>query len=180
MIQIQSEHLSLEPVEHRHIDLGWLDWMNDNEILSQISAQKCSRRDLTEYLENAESILFLAVSDRTSGEYIANLRLYLLTDGSLSFGRIIGNFRFRGRGYGQELVRIACDLGLRYLNYPEMIVGNSRSNHASAKSKKRVGFKEISDSEKSSRGLDQGSDFYKLKRADYLKSHSESLQGSSN
>ena len=131
------------PVSDVHIETGWLSWMNNSLITENLSATgPFTRESLSDYLSNTKSILFLACYSE-EGVYFGNLRLYEIEEGVASFGRLIGEDKYRGSGYGKLLSELASSLLFDFFNYPYIIVGNDTKNLASAASKNKTGFRKL-------------------------------------
>ncbi|MDB9963294.1 GNAT family N-acetyltransferase [Pseudomonadales bacterium] len=139
--------ISCVPVSYSHIESGWLDWMNNPAITQNLSAEgSYTKERLCDYLNETTSILFLACySD--AGVYFGNLRLYKIADEAASFGRLIGDEKYKGSGYGKLMSELATSLLFDFFRYDTIIVGNNRSNLASAASKLKTGFRKLSESE---------------------------------
>ena len=129
------------PVSEDHIHLGWLGWMNDEEILRHLSSPRLTYTEdhLKMYLRSSNSLCFFACYTQDD-VYFGNLRIYRIGKTSLSFGRLIGEEKYRGVGYGTKLSSLALNFCLDYLKFDCVIVGNEVSNKASSLSKIKSGF----------------------------------------
>ena len=136
------DDIYLLPVTTNNIHLGWLSWMNNTEITKYLSSdkKKYNEEDLKRYLENNESLAFLACYNMSDQVYFGNLRIYQLSPGILSFGRLIGDLKFKGLGYGTKMTKVALDLCFNRFNAEMILVGNREKNLASLSSKKKLGF----------------------------------------
>ena len=154
------------PVSHEHINMGWLSWMNNSLITKHLDGgnQQYSRQDLLKYLNEKKSKFFLACYSKNH-IYFGNLRIYELTKGVVSFGRLIGHDDFIGKGFGKKLCDLANLLIFNQLKYETIVVGNKKENIQSAKSKIKSGFHLASEKELVSIGLKKhpNDDFYILK-----------------
>jgi len=144
--KILYDDLFFYPVTSQNIKLGWLDWMNDKRVVEFLSAESksYSERDLKEYLEHHDSLVFLGCYCAATNIYFGNLRIYKISSQLLSFGRLIGNPSFRGCGYGKKLTEVAIDLCFNWFGGDRILVGNNKKNIASALSKVRAGFSKAS------------------------------------
>ncbi len=142
------------PVSYEHINQGWLSWMNNTNITTHINQnnQQYTNQDLVKYLDEKRSKFFLACYSKNQ-VYFGNLRIYELTKGVASFGRLIGHDKFTGKGFGKKLCDLAISLIFNYLKYDTIVVGNQKKNIQSAKSKIQSGFRLASEEELFSLGL---------------------------
>ena len=159
---LNYKNISCIPISCKHIENGWLDWMNDAAVTQNLSVRGLSTKEtLYDYLNKTKSILFLACYCET-GIYFGNLRLYEITNGVASFGRIIGEEKYRGLGYGKLMSELATSLLFDFFRYSHIIVGNKSSNLASAASKTKSGFRKLTESELSFylKNWESGADYY--------------------
>ena len=160
-----------ESVTCRHIDDGWLRWMNNPEVTKYLTGGelKYTRSDLVHYLNRNDHINFLACYDYL-GNYFGNLRLYEIADGCASFGRLIGDPALHGKGYGKELVNFATHLLFDFYEYSKILVGNSASNLSSKNSKISVGYTLADNRILDDFGIteDVNYEYYIFSKSDYL------------
>ena len=130
------------PVKSENINAGWLEWMNNFQITQYIIAEskKYTVEDMQNYLDSDDFLVFLACYRRVDDFYLGNLRIYQLSPGILSFGRLIGDLRFHGLGYGTKLTKVAIDLCFNWFRTDLIVVGNHEEQKASAVSKIKAGF----------------------------------------
>lgn len=136
------DEIYLLPIKRRHIKLGWLNWMNNHKLTNYLSAKKKNYKaaDLQKYLEEDDSLTFLACYDSLNNIYFGNLRIYQIRPEILSFGRLIGNLNFQGKGYGTKMCNIALDLCFNNFKAELVVVSNDRKNKSSQISKIKAGF----------------------------------------
>jgi len=167
---LNYDDLYFLPVTKENITAGWLEWMNDFEITKYLSAESKTYTfdDLQRYLDSDDSLAFLACYRKLDDVYLGNLRIYRLLPGILSFGRLIGDSRFHGLGYGTKLNKVALDLCFRWFRASLVVVGNHKDNKASAVSKMNAGFSIADSSLLAAWGLNLENAVY-MNREEFLK-----------
>jgi len=150
------------PIKSENINAGWLEWMNNPHITKYLSAEskKYTVEDMQNYLDSDNSLAFLACYNRVDDVYLGNLRIYELSPGILSFGRLIGDKRFHGLGYGTKLNKVAIDLCFNWFGADLIVVANHEENKASAVSKIKAGFSIADNSLLAEWGLDLSNAVY--------------------
>lgn len=141
-LTLSYDDLYFLPVKKENINAGWLDWMNNDEITKYLTSEskRYTIKDLQEYLDSDDSLVFLACYRKLDNIYLGNLRIYKLKPGILSFGRLIGDESFHGLGYGTKLNKVAIDLCFKWFRAEWVVVGNHKANKASSVSKIKTGF----------------------------------------
>jgi RimJ/RimL family protein N-acetyltransferase len=141
-LRLTFDDLYFLPVESENIYSGWLEWMNNPEITRYLSAKSkaYTAQDLLLYLDADDSMAFLACYRDLDDAYLGNLRIYQVAPGVMSFGRLIGETRFHGHGYGTKLNEVALELCFRWFDAKVVVVGNHKENKASFASKMKSGF----------------------------------------
>ena len=170
-LKLQYKDIYLKPVTKEHIQKGWAKWLRDPDINLYIKNKKnINKRYLEKYLKK-NHILFLACYCSKSKKYFGNLRIYLLSKNTFSFGRLIGEKNFINKGYGTKLALIAQDICFNWLNAKEIIVGNHKANQNSILSKKKTGFKKINLQKiiKFKLNLNKKYEFYSITKTQYTK-----------
>ena len=142
-IILKYKKITCKLVNTQHIDCGWLDWMNNAETIQNLSVKgPFLKNDLCAYLKETDSLLFLACYSET-GIYFGNLRIYQTSEKIASFGRLIGDENYRGKGYGTLMSELAISLIFDFFKFETIIVGNKSNNHASKVSKIKSGFRKL-------------------------------------
>ena len=153
---LNYDDLYFLPVKRENISAGWLEWMNNHQVTKYLSAEskKYTVEDLQRYLDSDDSLAFLACYRILDDAYLGNLRIYQVAPDILSFGRLIGDRRFHGLGYGTKLSKVALELCFTWFGANLVVVGNHKENKASAVSKINTGFSVASSSLLAEWGLD--------------------------
>ena len=127
----------LRPLEVEDIDKGWLDWVNNPDTSSELTSigenKKLTQNDLKNYLENSQMPIakMFAICLKEDDTYIGNARISSIdyNHSKCSYGRFIGNVKYRGKGFGSEVVKLIlfhCFLRLE-LNRVSSIKSNEKA-----------------------------------------------------
>lgn len=140
-VVIEYDNLTFKNVTTKHIEMGWLEWLENPQVAANLTTppNDLSFSTLQSYLNDGDFHYFLAGHLRTDNTYIGNLRVYRLTSGAYSFGRLIAP-QYQGQGYGTIFSKVAQLLVFDRLKGNLLIVGNGIKNIVSRQSKVRSGF----------------------------------------
>ena len=145
--KIESENLYLSPmmVEDARIHCKWL---NDHRVTDGIGKTKdvTTIENEVEYLENITKSgshnfsIILKENDQLIGS-CALMNIDQVNQTS-EVGILIGEDSARGKGYGQETLKILLDYGFNTLNLHNIYLGVYSFNEQAINCYKKVGFKE--------------------------------------
>lgn len=123
-------------------------WMNDFEVTRYLGqASKCiSQEGEKKILENLvcdghNYAVVLKEEDRLIGN--ASIFDIQHIHQRAEIGLFIGEAKDRGKGYGQEVVKLLVDYGFRYLNLNNIMLKVFSGNIAAINTYRKCGFKEI-------------------------------------
>lgn len=123
-------------------------WMNDIEVTRYLGqAARCYS------LESERKALEKLVSDGYNFAVVLKGEERLIGNASIfdvnhlhqraEIGLFIGEAKDRGKGYGQEIVRLLVDFGFKYLNLNNIMLKVISGNTAAINAYKKCGFKEF-------------------------------------
>lgn len=143
-----SKNLSVytKPVTIKHIDQGWLEWSNssDNIKIFNKPPYKYNRKQLENYLKNSRDNkeVFHAIHCSSSKEYIGNIKLMNIDKfhKSAQLGLLLGNIKFKGKGYGKIMLYEICKLGFLKLNLNRIYTDVYTDNYIAFNSYLKFGF----------------------------------------
>ena len=141
-----GNRIYFRPIELKDIDLGWYDWINDNDAVEFLDGvYPISKEYLKSYYEQNQppkSVMF-AICDKNSDKYFGNAKLGPIDwiNRSCNYGRLIGLKEYRGKGYGSEALKLLVEYGFFTLGLNRIHSGAIESNVASLKSNEKVGFR---------------------------------------
>ena len=143
---ITGNKVYFRPLEKEDIQKGWHDWINDHEATGGLAgAFPVTREDLESYYENNKppSSVMFAICDIEADEYIGNCRLGSINwvDRNCTYGRLIGNPKYRGKGIGTEVLELMFRYGFHYLGMERIWSGAVSCNHISIRNNEKFGMK---------------------------------------
>lgn len=139
--------LYLRPLLKSDITERYLSWLNDAEVTRYIETGlfPVTEKDLEEFYKKilvSKTDIMFAIIDKKHDLHIGNIKL-----GGINWvhrfadvGIIIGDKAYRGRGYGEEALRLLLGYAFNRLNLNKVILGAYATNLAALKSFKKVGF----------------------------------------
>ncbi|MFX1589162.1 MAG: GNAT family N-acetyltransferase [Promethearchaeota archaeon] len=148
IIMLKGEHVSLKPLEKKHID-QFLKWFNDPEITQYLlmyrPLTRMEEEDWFNDLKNRESdVYFSIVIENKDGseKLIGNCAIRGINnkDRVGNFGIVIGEKEFQGKGYGTEAMKLLVDYGFNTLNLNRAELSTFTFNIRAHKSYLKVGF----------------------------------------
>ena len=144
---VVGEKVYFRPIEREDIDRGWLDWINDAEISSGLDTiAPVSRESLEKYYENSmmPDVRMFAVCCKENDEYIGNARLSSINwvRRIASYGRMLGNSDYHGKGIGTEILVLLAKYAFLRLNLRRLYTGVLATNIASIKSNEKAGARQ--------------------------------------
>jgi len=142
---IASKRLYFRPLEESDIDIGWHDWINDFRISRQLDGVfPVNRKDLADYwssIRDSNAIMF-AVCDIENDSYFGNVRLGEIDwqNRKCSYGRMIGDENYRGKGYGTEALILLLQYAFLTLGLNRVYTGVASTNLISISSNEKAGM----------------------------------------
>lgn len=145
---IIGKKIYLRPLEAEDLKRGYHDWINDPEVNKYIMAGNLptSFCKLNEYYENImksdKDIMFAIVVKKTN-KYIGNIKLGRIDwiNRSALSGRLIGDKKSWGKGYGTEALQLLIDYAFNTLNLNRVYTITMRDNIASIRSNEKMGMR---------------------------------------
>src|SRR3989344_1749226 len=128
------------------IDKGWLEWINDTELTRYLMTKPpISREKLVEFFLSSQppQTYMMAVCDKETDEYIGNARISKVdyVNQHATYGRLIGNRAYYGKGIGKEVIMLILKFGFSVLGLHRMYAGALASNQASIHSNLKSGLR---------------------------------------
>jgi len=144
---IAGLRVDLRPLERADLNERYLSWLNDPEIARYLDARTfpSSVQDLVRFYETATASrdVMLAIIDKKSGQHIGNLKLGPINwvHRRATFGLLIGDKRFWGKGIGMEVTRLAVEYAFTQLNLRRIDLGVFAEHMSAVRCYEKVGFK---------------------------------------
>jgi len=146
IIFIKGKKIYLRPIKENDINNGWLKWINDPELRYNLfGVFPVSEKDLKNYFSTQKlphSVMF-AICENKSKKYIGNIRLSKIDyiNKRCTYGRLIGDKNFRGKGVGTEALVLALKYGFENLGLNKIYTLVTAENLSSIKSNLKAGLK---------------------------------------
>ncbi len=145
---VKGSQVFLRPLRREDIAAHYLAWLNDPEVTRYMETGifPTTEQELTNFYEEvtgSRNQVILAVADKKSGRHIGNVKLGPIqwVHRSATFGILIGDKRFWGRGVGLEATRLAVEYGFSRLNLRRIDLGVFADHAAAVRCYEKAGFK---------------------------------------
>jgi RimJ/RimL family protein N-acetyltransferase len=138
----------LRPLEHADLNDRYLSWLNDPEVTryTETGTFPSTAEDLENYYRSvigSKNDVILAILDKKSGRHIGNVKLGPIhwIHRRATFGILIGEKDFWGKGAGLEATRLMVEYGFNRLNLHRIDLGVFAEHEAGVACYKKAGFK---------------------------------------
>ena len=138
----------LRPLERADLNESYLGWLNDPEVTryTETGIFPSTAADLEKYYQDvstSKSQVMLAIVDKKSGQHIGNVKLGPIhwIHRNATFGILIGEKKFWGKGVGLEATRLMVEYGFTRLNLHRIGLGVFADHEAAVRCYEKVGFK---------------------------------------
>lgn len=138
----------LRPLERADLNERYLSWLNDPEVTryTEIGTFPSTTEDLENYYRSvtgSKNDVILAVVDKKSGRHIGNVKLGPIhwVHRCATFGILIGEKEFWGKGIGLEATRLMVSYGFDRLNLRRIDLGVFSEHVAAVRCYEKAGFK---------------------------------------
>ncbi len=115
MTKLKHNIIYLEKISLKHIDLGWLEWVNNSSNIKVLNRPpyRYNKKQLLKYLKDLKKSgdKMFAVRLKSNNEYIGNIRINHIDyhNKNCGYGRLLGNKKYIGKNYGQLMLYKICD-----------------------------------------------------------------------
>lgn len=137
----------LRPLERADLNERYTGWLNDPEVTRYMETGifPSTSEDLESYyreVTSSKNDVILAIVDKESGKHVGNVKLGPIhwVHRRATFGILIGDKEFWGKGIGLEATRLAVEYGFYRLNLRRIDLGVFADHAAAVKCYEKVGF----------------------------------------
>ena len=147
MSKLNSKSLYIEKISTKHIDQGWLNWINDADNLKVLVTviNKYSRKDLLKYIKKVQKKKdqMFAVKIRENNEYIGNIKINDIDyyNKRCSYGLLLGNKKYKRKGYGLIMFYKICEYAFEKLKMNKIFSVVFTDNYESLSSHLKFGMR---------------------------------------
>jgi ribosomal-protein-alanine N-acetyltransferase len=145
---VQGSRVCLRPLAREDLNTRYLAWLNDPEVTRYMETGTfpTTARDLEKFYDEVTGTrdqVILAVADKKSGQHIGNVKLGPIhwVHRCATFGIMIGDKKFWGRGAGFDATRLMVEYGFERLNLRRIELGVFAEHDAAVRCYEKVGFK---------------------------------------
>ena len=145
---VEGSLVILRPLERADLNERYLGWLNDPEVTryTETGTFPTTSEDLENYyrgITSSRNDVMLAIVDKQSGLHIGNVKLGPIhwVHRWATFGILIGEKEFWGKGAGEEATRLMVEYGFRRLNLHRIDLGVFAEHEAAVRCYEKVGFK---------------------------------------
>ena len=138
----------LRPLERTDLGENYLGWLNDPEVTryTETGIFPTTAQDLEKFhheVTGSRSQVIMAVIHKKSGRHIGNVKLGPIhwVHRRATFGILIGDKKFWGKGIGAEATRLMVEYGFYRLNLRRIDLGVFAEHESAVRSYEKVGFK---------------------------------------
>jgi ribosomal-protein-alanine N-acetyltransferase len=144
----RGSRVYLRPLEREDLNSRYLSWLNDPEVTRFMETGKfpTTARDLEKFYDEVTGTrnqVILAVADKKSGQHIGNVKLGPIhwIHHCATFGIMIGDKKFWGKGVGLEATRLMVEYGFDRLNLRRIDLGVFAEHDTAVRCYEKAGFK---------------------------------------
>jgi len=145
--ELRTQRLRLAPLDARHADGPYLQWMNDPDVVRWLETrgQTFSAGDLVDFIEtqNADPMVHLfGMFLGDDGRHIGNIKIGPLDKKHArgDIGLLIGERSCWGKGFAREAIAGIADYGLGPLGLHKVTAGCYAGNEGSRRAFLAAGF----------------------------------------
>jgi [ribosomal protein S5]-alanine N-acetyltransferase len=145
---VEGKMVLLRPLERADLNERYLSWLNDPEVTryTETGTFPSTAEDLDNYyrsITGSRNDVLLAIEEKKSGRHIGNVKLGPIhwVHRVATFGILIGEKEFWGKGLGMEATRLMVEYGFRRLNLHRIDLGVFAEHEAAVHCYEKVGFK---------------------------------------
>ena len=144
---LRGERVDLRPLQTEDVDGPYHGWLNDYKVTRflETGAFPTTRAALEQYVRSTAQHpdnVMLAIVDRATNAHIGNIKLGPIhpLHRRADVGIIIGDARFRGKGYGRDAMELMLVYGFERLNLHKITLGVYADHEAAVKLYQQLGF----------------------------------------
>jgi len=138
----------LRPLERDDLNDRYLGWLNDPDVTKYLESGifPTTMQDLEAYYQQttgSRNQVIFAIVDSQSDQHIGNVKLGPIhwIHRSATFGILIGDARFWGKGIGLEATRLAVEYGFQKLNLRRIDLGVFAGHESAISCYEKAGFR---------------------------------------
>lgn len=141
-LYVRNGEICLRPLGKEHINKRYLKWLNDSDVTKYLETKKSTEKELKTYYQRVSDNMNIIVFAIEAGKkHIGNAKLEInWKHAYASFGTMIGDKRYWGKGYGSKVARIMADYAFNRLGLYTVTLGVYGNHAAAIRAYKKAGF----------------------------------------
>jgi len=146
--KITGEKVYLRELTVDDVSAEYCSWLNDPEVHKYLQTRKTTLGGLRTYVKkqmNDPNSLFFGVFDKKTDLHIGNVKLepFDWEKKTTTFGLLIGNKDYWGKGIGTEVTQLIINFAFDRLGLDEVKLGVDARNKAAIRIYEKAGFEVI-------------------------------------
>ena len=147
MKNLTTKSIILEKINSKHIEQGWLKWVNEEKNTKKLNNQinTFTKKNLLKYLKDLKknNDLMFAVIDKKTNQYIGNIKLNHIDyfHKTCGYGRLLGSKKHKGKKYGILMLYKICEYAFEKLKMNKIFTPVFSDNYNSLKSNLEFGMR---------------------------------------
>lgn len=146
MQNLKAKSLIIEKITSKHINEGWLTWVNDSENVKIFNTPlNKNRKQLLKYLKSLKTNkdLMFAVRIKKNNEYIGNIKINNVDhlNKVCGYGRLLGSKKHKGKKYGLLMLYKICEYAFEKLKMNKVFTPVFSDNYNSLTSNLEFGMR---------------------------------------
>ena len=145
---IVGTQIYLRPLEHEDLNENYLRWLNDPQVNRYMESGifPYTKTELERFYGQSvgsQNQVILAIIDKQTNQHIGNVKLGPINwiHRKATFGILIGDKQFWGKGIGSEATRLMVEYGFQRLNLRRIDLGVYAEHQAAVRIYEKLGFK---------------------------------------
>lgn len=145
---LEGKNIFLGPLSKKGKLEGYTSWINDQETMLFMGSGRfpVNTEDIKDYVDSyikSKDGMILGIYIKKNKRHIGNITLHLIDwrNRNAEIGILIGNRKFRGKGYATEAIRLVAEHAFAKLNLRKLYAGMIKGNEASKRVFEKAGFK---------------------------------------
>jgi RimJ/RimL family protein N-acetyltransferase len=144
--RIIGEQVYLRELTIADASQEYCDWLNDSETNAYLETRQSTIEELKAYIQKRvdhPNSFFVGIFDKGNDAHVGNIKLEPIDweNKKATFGILIGNGDYRGRGIGTEATKLIVDYAFDKMGLDEVDLGVIDKNRAAIRCYEKVGFK---------------------------------------
>lgn len=147
---LSDELIQLERLLPQDVTIEYVNWLNDSRINRYLECRRQqhtleSTRSYVKSIASVNTELLFGIFELQTNQHVGNIKLGNIdyTNKRCEIGVMIGDTRYRRRGFASRAVNLISEYANKSLNLELIIAGCYEANLSSRKMFKKLGWREV-------------------------------------